>query len=183
MRRTLFVVAALAVLCLAGPSQADYRSPAGPGLSPRLPSPYPLRPRPYPWWWYRPYPVYVPVPVPSPWGGYVDPPPVAPPAPPATPAAPADSGIEVSGPLSVPPPHRAVINLRLPSTWAKVSFDGQKIDSIGASRYYVTPELTGLHSYEVSVTWTQRGRTVTVQQSVPVRAGQVRTVDFTRPAD
>jgi hypothetical protein len=59
------------------------------------------------------------------------------------PAATAASGIEVSGPMATPPPHRGLIRLRLPVTWADVSIDGQKIDVMGKSRTYETPELPG----------------------------------------
>jgi uncharacterized protein (TIGR03000 family) len=87
--------------------------------------------------------------------------------------------VEVSGPLDTPPPRRAVIRVRLPRSPADVSFDGQKVDTIGRSRTYVTPELTGSRTFEVAATWTHNGRTSRVQEQVTVKAGQVRTLDFT----
>src|SRR5262249_23148821 len=61
--------------------------------------------------------------------------------------------IEVSGPLDTPPPHRAVIRLRLPRTWADVSVNGRKVDSMGRTRTYVTPELSGARTFEVTASW------------------------------
>jgi uncharacterized protein (TIGR03000 family) len=87
--------------------------------------------------------------------------------------------IEVSGPLSTPPPDRAVIRVRLPQTRANVLFDGQKVDSTGQSRTYVTPELSDARTFEVTATWKKHGRTNLVQEKVTVRAGEIRTIDFT----
>jgi uncharacterized protein (TIGR03000 family) len=181
MRRTALILVALAVLGLAGTAQAQTRVNVRSGMSPRLPNPFP--PRPYPWWWYRPYPVYVPYYVPSPYPNYAPWPPVPDVSakPPAKKAAPASTGIEVSGPLPVPPPHTAIINLRLPTTWAKVSFNGQKIDSVGTKRTFVTPELSGPTTYVVSATWSTQGRTVTLKQHVQVQPGRIRNIDFTWP--
>jgi len=86
--------------------------------------------------------------------------------------------IEVSGPLEIPPPRRAVIRLRLPQTWADVSIDGRKVDCFGQNRTYVTPELTEPRTFEVDATWRHNGRTVRVQDTVTVDAGQIRTLDF-----
>ena len=90
----------------------------------------------------------------------------------------AANSVEVSGPLDKPPPRRAVVNVRLPRTWADVSFDGQKVDTMGRSRTYVTPELSGSRTFEVAATWKHNGRTTRLQEQVTVSAGQVRTVDF-----
>jgi uncharacterized protein (TIGR03000 family) len=91
----------------------------------------------------------------------------------------AANSVEVSGPLDKPPPRRAIVNVRLPRTWADVSFDGQKVDTMGRSRTYVTPELSGSRTFEVTATWKHNGRTSRVQEQVTVKAGQVRTLDFT----
>ena len=90
-----------------------------------------------------------------------------------------DDAIEVSGPLETPPPHRAIVRLRLPHTWADVGFDGQKVDSMGRARTYVTPELSGARTFEVTATWKHNGRTVWLMEEVTVKAGQIRTLDFT----
>jgi uncharacterized protein (TIGR03000 family) len=100
-------------------------------------------------------------------------------APALLPQASTASDVEVSGPLDKPPPHRAVIRVRLPQSQADVSFDGKKVDTFGKSRTYVTPELTGSRAFEVTATWTQNGRTSSAREQVTVSAGQVRTLDFT----
>jgi len=86
--------------------------------------------------------------------------------------------IEVSGPLEIPPPRRAVIRLRLPQTWADVSIDGRKVDCFGQNRTYVTPELTEARTFDVEANWRHNGRTVRVEDKVTVEAGQIRTLDF-----
>jgi uncharacterized protein (TIGR03000 family) len=86
--------------------------------------------------------------------------------------------IEVSGPLDTPPPRRAIIRLRLPQTWADVSIDGRKVDCYGQDRTYVTPELTEARTFDVDATWSHNGRTVHVQDTATVEAGQIRTLDF-----
>jgi uncharacterized protein (TIGR03000 family) len=95
------------------------------------------------------------------------------------PESPPDDDIEVSGPLDIPPPHRAIIRLRLPRTWIDVSIDGRKIDSMGKSRTYVTPELSAARTFEVTATWKNNGQTLRLQGQVTVDAGQIRTLDFT----
>jgi uncharacterized protein (TIGR03000 family) len=97
------------------------------------------------------------------------------------PSAEGDSSddFEVSGPLEAPPPHRAVIRVRLPYTWGEVGFDGRKVDSVGRSRTYVTPELSGARTFEVTASWKTKGRTVWLMEKVTVKAGQTRTLDFT----
>jgi uncharacterized protein (TIGR03000 family) len=95
------------------------------------------------------------------------------------PRVPTDDDIEVSGPLDTPPPHRAIVRLRLPHTWADVGFDGLKVDSMGKMRTYVTPELPRARTFEVTATWKHKGRTVWLMEQVTVKAGQIRTLDFT----
>jgi uncharacterized protein (TIGR03000 family) len=92
---------------------------------------------------------------------------------------PTDDDIEVSGPLDRPPPRRAIVRVRLPRTWADVGFDGRKVDSMGRARTYVTPELSGPRTFEVTATWKHNGRIIWLMEQVTVNAGQVRTVDFT----
>jgi uncharacterized protein (TIGR03000 family) len=94
------------------------------------------------------------------------------------PKVPTADDVLVSGPLNIPPPHCAVIRLRLPRTWTDVSFDGLKIDSMGQARNYVTPELPAARTFEVTATWTNNGRTTRLQEQVTVKAGQIRTLDF-----
>jgi uncharacterized protein (TIGR03000 family) len=97
----------------------------------------------------------------------------------SVPPVPSASDVEVSGPLDRPPPHRAIVRLRLPVTWASVSFDGRKADEYGKRRTYVTPELREARTFTVVATWKANGRPVQVSKQVSVDAGQVRTLDFT----
>jgi uncharacterized protein (TIGR03000 family) len=59
-----------------------------------------------------------------------------------------------------------------------VSVDGQKVDSVGVTRTFVTPELSGARTFQVSATWNQNGRATRLQTRVTVNAGQILTVDF-----
>jgi uncharacterized protein (TIGR03000 family) len=120
-----------------------------------------------------PYPVYAPVdtsaypPVPAPTAVI-----------PSTGSLAGTNGIEVSGPLSTPPPHTAVINLRVPSYWASVTINGQRIDSTGTSRTFVTPALSGRRSYTVAATWSRHGHQTQFSQTVQVEPGHMVTLDF-----
>jgi uncharacterized protein (TIGR03000 family) len=96
---------------------------------------------------------------------------------------PTAADIEVSGPLDTPPPHRGMIRLRLPTNRASVSINGRKIDEMGRTRYYVTPELSGSTTFDVSATWAHNGQTTSKQDTVTLRAGQIRTVDFRSSGD
>jgi uncharacterized protein (TIGR03000 family) len=95
------------------------------------------------------------------------------------PREPTDDDMEVSGPLSVAPPHRAVIRVRLPYSSAEVSFDGRKVGGVGKVRTYVTPELPKERSFRVLARWKRNGRRKSNEKSVTVEEGQIRTVDFT----
>jgi uncharacterized protein (TIGR03000 family) len=87
--------------------------------------------------------------------------------------------VEVSGPLDIPPPHRGLIRLRLPRFWADVFVDGQKIDAMGKMRTYVTPELPRGRTFEVVASWQDNGQAIRREGTVTVKAGQIRTLDFT----
>jgi len=60
-----------------------------------------------------------------------------------------------------------------------VSFDGRKVDTMGKTRTYVTPELSGARTFVVTATWQDNGRPTQLQGQVTVDAGQIGTVDFT----
>jgi uncharacterized protein (TIGR03000 family) len=184
------VLALAALLTLAEPAAASY-SPAFPAQPVYRPTPGPIHPPGWDWW--RTYPwspynygrnPYNPIVVPPPY--YVTPYPVATPAAPITAspavAAPVSNGIEVSGPLSTPPPHTAIIRLRVPSYWAQVSINGQKVDSMGTSRTFVTPALSGQRSYTIAATWSQNGRSTRVHGTVRVAPDHIVSVDFTHPS-
>jgi uncharacterized protein (TIGR03000 family) len=95
------------------------------------------------------------------------------------PRVPTADDIEVSGPLNKAPPRRAIVRVRLPDTRGDIGFDGQKVDSMGRARTFVTPELSGPRTFEVTATWKKKGRTVWLMEMVTVNAGQIRTLDFT----
>jgi uncharacterized protein (TIGR03000 family) len=168
------------------------------------PSPYPVSPgvsrpahmpgwdwrRTYPWSPYNygrnpynpiivPYPYYVsPYPYPVPAG------PAYTPAPPAQPPVAADPSADlptVSGPLTTPPPGTALLRVRVPDTWATVSFNGQDSVTSGTQRTFVTPRLpSGGNSYTVSASWARGGQPVRQQQVVNVLPGQTSVIDFGR---
>jgi hypothetical protein len=92
-------------------------------------------------------------------------------------AAPAET-VEVSGPLDVPPPRRGVIRLRLPREWADVYVNGQKIDAMGKSRTYVTPELPQARTFKIAAVWKDKAGPARVEGTVTVAAGQIRTLDL-----
>jgi uncharacterized protein (TIGR03000 family) len=150
--------------------------------------------RTYPWSPYNigrnPYnPYIVPVPYAYPYP-YPDPsaspdytPPPATPSPAVAQAAAAVTNeVSVSGPLSSPPPGTALIEVRVPQTFATVRFDGEGTSSLGLQRYFVTPTLEPGKSYRYVVTasWDQGGRPNTVERTVRVAAGQTVRLDFTR---
>jgi uncharacterized protein (TIGR03000 family) len=95
------------------------------------------------------------------------------------PKAPISGDVEASAPLTMPPAHRAIVRIRLPHTVADVGFDGQKVDSMGRMRTYLTPDLSRPRTFEVTATWKHDGRTVWLVERVTVKAGQVRIIDFT----
>jgi uncharacterized protein (TIGR03000 family) len=87
--------------------------------------------------------------------------------------------VTFSGPLIWAPAHRAIVRIRLSRIWVDVEFDGKKVDSVGLTRTYVTPELSKARTFEVTATWKHNGRTVRLMEQVTVKAGQVRTLNFT----
>jgi len=86
-----------------------------------------------------------------------------------------------TGQLRSAPPDAGVIELRIPDSFGTVMFDGVKTSSIGTTRYYVTPALTGgkPQSYTISATWNQNGQPTSGTKTVQVSAGHFSVVDFT----
>lgn len=85
----------------------------------------------------------------------------------------------VSGPLSSPPPGTALIEVRVPQTWAAVSFNGNDSFTSGRQRTFVTPTLSSTGgSWTVSASWTQNGQPHQAEQTVRAQPGQVRVVTF-----
>jgi uncharacterized protein (TIGR03000 family) len=87
-----------------------------------------------------------------------------------------------TGEVKVAPANAAVIRVEVPDRLATVLFDGQKVSSVGTTRYYVTPTLQGGkgQQYTVSTVINQDGRQTTVERKVDVTAGQIVGVNFTR---
>ncbi len=199
--RSLFAAAVLgcvAVVFLAGPAAAQMMRPG-----PDRPSPYPPNRMPgwdwwriYPWSPYNygrnpynpaivPYPYPYPYPVPadaSPYytNDYLNGP--------SAPKLAEDTNQHVlipheTGPLRVPYPGTAVIQVRVPDQLAEVSFDDQKTSSIGQTRYFATPELPAgkTHRYTITASWKKDGKPVSEERQVEVTPGKTVHVDFTQP--
>jgi uncharacterized protein (TIGR03000 family) len=87
-----------------------------------------------------------------------------------------------TGDSLVAPPNAGVIQLHIPDQFAVVSFNGQPVSSVGTTRTYVTPNLESGQSgrYEIKATWGTGDQQVSKERVVKLRAGQVRTTEFTR---
>ncbi len=79
------------------------------------------------------------------------------------------------------PAKQILIRLRVPDKFAQVSFNGQSVSSVGATREYATPTLeAGRPSrYTTTVTWSQGDQPKTMEQTVDIARGETRTIDFT----
>lgn len=195
MRRTartaaVFTLTILGGLTLASPAAAWAVRPAS-----SLVRPGPYRPNHMPGWdWWRTYPwspynygrnPYNPILVPYPYS--LDTPAAygIGPAflPPATPTAtdPTLALPSVSGPMTSPPPGTALLEVHVPATWARVSFNGHDSFTSGTRRWFVTPTLgpSGA-TYTIAASWTQFGRPVTHSQKVHLQPGQTRVIDLDR---
>ena len=105
----------------------------------------------------------------------------APATPPAAVTDPSAGLPTASGPLPSPPPGTAIIRVKVPDTWAQVSFNGVDSVTSGTDRTFVTPRLnTAGTSYTVSASWDRGGQLVRRQQVVGVLPGQTRVVQFAR---
>jgi uncharacterized protein (TIGR03000 family) len=89
-----------------------------------------------------------------------------------------------SGALKTPPPGAAIVQVRVPTHFAHVLFDGERTYTDGTTRYYVMPELPDGKTchYTVSASWKDGGEEVKKERKIEVKAGQTTVVDFTRPA-
>jgi uncharacterized protein (TIGR03000 family) len=77
----------------------------------------------------------------------------------------------------------AGIRVLVPDASAQISFDGNATAQTGTDRLFQTPSLTaGSHSYRIRATWTQNGREVLQERTVPVTPGRVSLIDFASPA-
>ena len=87
---------------------------------------------------------------------------------------------EPSGQVKSPPAGAALIRLYIPDEYGTVAFDGVKTESIGTTRYYVTPELPGDRplSYDVTAQFKRAGQTVSEERKVTVRPGKTTVIDL-----
>jgi uncharacterized protein (TIGR03000 family) len=90
-----------------------------------------------------------------------------------------------TGELKLPPPGAAIVQVRVPATFAHVLFDGERTYTSGTTRYFVTPELPDGKTchYTVSASWKDGDNDAQKERKVEVTAGHTTLVDFTRPAD
>jgi uncharacterized protein (TIGR03000 family) len=84
--------------------------------------------------------------------------------------------------MTAAPTTAAGIRLRVPDPFAEVTFDGVPTESVGRTRYYVTPDLTTdkPYSYEVTARWKRGNNWVTEARKIAVRRGKITTLDFTQ---
>ena len=84
----------------------------------------------------------------------------------------------------VAPPDAAVIHVRTPDKFANVFFNGAPTSSTGKDRYYVTPTMARGKDcyYVVTAEWKANGKTQRDERTVSVLPGQVKEVDFSKPA-
>jgi uncharacterized protein (TIGR03000 family) len=89
-----------------------------------------------------------------------------------------------SGALKLAPPRAAIVQVRVPTRFADVRFDGERTYTEGTTRYFVTPELPDGKTchYTVSATWKDGGDEAKKERKVEVKTGHTTVVDFTRPA-
>jgi uncharacterized protein (TIGR03000 family) len=90
-----------------------------------------------------------------------------------------------SGPLKLAPPRAAIVQVRVPTRFAHVLFDGEQTHTEGTTRYFVTPDLPDGKTchYTVSASWKDGGDETKNERKIEVKAGHTTVVDFTRPAD
>jgi uncharacterized protein (TIGR03000 family) len=86
-----------------------------------------------------------------------------------------------TGALKVAPPDAAVLRVDVSDAFATVTFDGQKVSSVGTTRYYVTPTLQAGKNQQYTIAVVNRGgQQTTLERRVDVTPGQVVTVDFAK---
>ncbi len=90
-----------------------------------------------------------------------------------------------SGPLKLAPPRAAIVQVRVPTQFAHVLFDGEQTHTDGTTRYFVTPELPESKTchYTVSASWKDGADDTKKERKIEVKTGQTTVVDFTQPAE
>jgi uncharacterized protein (TIGR03000 family) len=90
-----------------------------------------------------------------------------------------------SGPLKLAPPRAAIVQVRVPTRFAHVLFDGEQTHTDGTTRYFVTPDLPEGKTchYTVSASWKDGADETKKERKIEVKTGHTTVVDFTRPAE
>jgi uncharacterized protein (TIGR03000 family) len=85
---------------------------------------------------------------------------------------------------SNPNPNQAYVRLQVPQD-AEVWFDGQKTQSTGPDRLYVTPPLdrSKNYSYEIKARWMENGQPVERTRTVNIQAGTQASESFLGRSD
>jgi len=93
--------------------------------------------------------------------------------------------VAYEAPAAGGPSTSVVLKFLLPTADAELWVEGNKVDSTGRVRQYVSPPLEpGVkYAYTVEARWLQEGRKMSQTREVPVSAGDRNSVDFTAPAD
>ncbi len=78
------------------------------------------------------------------------------------------------------PKNTALFEVRLPDPEAKVWFNNGPTTRTGATREYITPELTPgrTYTYQIRARWMSNGQPVTESRQIEVQAGQHKKVTF-----
>jgi uncharacterized protein (TIGR03000 family) len=115
-----------------------------------------------------PYPIVYPYQVPVPYAVYVP-----------APALPLPTVTEA---LPSPPPGTALIHVQVSDPWTTIRLDGVDTATTGLDRWFVTPRLEEgrTYRYTVKASWVSNGwYRHESEQVVLLKAGEVRTVNFT----
>ena len=81
--------------------------------------------------------------------------------------------------------NQVALDIRVPSSSAEVTVNGEKMTATGTSRRYTSSGLTAGQTYEykVKATWTENGKPMSKERTVQAPSGQRTTVDLTSSAD
>src|SRR6267378_3927291 len=92
--------------------------------------------------------------------------------------------VAYESPAAGGPSTSVVLKFLLPTADAELWVEGNKVDSTGRVRQYVSPPLEpGVkYAYTVEARWLQEGRKMSQTREVPVSAGDRNSVDFAAPA-
>jgi uncharacterized protein (TIGR03000 family) len=87
-------------------------------------------------------------------------------------------------PPDAPEEKVAYIHIRVSPPHAQISIQGAKTAQIGSSRLFVSPPLNQgeNYQYDIRATWTENGKQITQDRTIPVRAGDRMSIVFREPA-